>query len=172
MKSLKIRKVPLLITSASGLVIFLVLFFGPPGLYELSSSPEFCNTCHVMNDQYEAWFMTGVHRPLKCVDCHLPHNNPVNHLVWKGISGTWIWCLFIPVFFQSPCAWEITGKKPFRATASVAMRERFSWSILRGGTAGTATGGCATPIPPWLETLQERGPGCDPVIPRKRRSER
>jgi len=40
-----------------------------------------------MASQYEAWFMTGVHRGIKCVDCHLPHTNPVSYLFWKGMDG-------------------------------------------------------------------------------------
>ncbi len=111
MKLPEIRKVPLLVSSASALVIFLFVFFGPPGLYELSSSPEFCNTCHVMNDQYEAWFMTGVPRPLKCVDCHLPHNNTANHLLWKGINGTWDLVSFHSGLFSEPMRLGNHGKK-------------------------------------------------------------
>ena len=41
-----------------------------------------------MHEEYEVWFLTGVHRGIKCVDCHLPNNNEVNHLIWKGIDGT------------------------------------------------------------------------------------
>jgi cytochrome c nitrite reductase small subunit len=40
-----------------------------------------------MDYQYDAWLKTGLHRSIKCVDCHLPNNNPVNHFVWKGIDG-------------------------------------------------------------------------------------
>ncbi|MFU8768843.1 MAG: NapC/NirT family cytochrome c, partial [Desulfotignum sp.] len=44
-----------------------------PKLIAWSSTPQFCNSCHVMNDQYEAWFLTGVHRTIQCIDCHLPN---------------------------------------------------------------------------------------------------
>ncbi|MBR9980762.1 MAG: cytochrome c nitrite reductase small subunit [Desulfatitalea sp.] len=59
-----------------------------PKLIEMTSTPMFCNSCHVMNDQYESWFMTGIHRTIKCIDCHLPNDNLINHMVWKGIDGT------------------------------------------------------------------------------------
>lgn len=59
-----------------------------PRLISMTSTPQFCNGCHVMNDQYDAWFMTGVHRSIQCIDCHLPNDNALNHFVWKGIDGT------------------------------------------------------------------------------------
>ncbi len=71
----------------SSLIAFLFLFAGPPKLLEKTSTPEFCNSCHAMNEMYESWFSTGLHRSIKCVDCHLPNNNIVNHFIWKGIDG-------------------------------------------------------------------------------------
>ena len=53
--------------------------FGPPGLYAKSESPEFCGSCHVLQPEYEAWFHSGAHRRIKCVDCHLPNDNLPNH---------------------------------------------------------------------------------------------
>ncbi len=61
--------------------------FGPPGLYAKSAQPEFCAGCHVMEFRYENWFHNGGHRSVKCVDCHLPNDNPANHFVWKSIDG-------------------------------------------------------------------------------------
>ncbi len=65
-----------------------IFFFVPGGMLDMTSTPEFCNLCHVMAEQYEVWFQTGVHRNIKCVDCHLPNNNIASHLVWKAIDGT------------------------------------------------------------------------------------
>ena len=48
------------------------LGFGPPQLMAKTESPLFCNSCHVMESQYEAWFNVGAHRTIRCVDCHLP----------------------------------------------------------------------------------------------------
>jgi cytochrome c nitrite reductase small subunit len=59
-----------------------------PKLIAWSSTPQFCNACHVMNDQYETWFLTGVHRTIQCIDCHLPNGNFAEHMLWKSIDGT------------------------------------------------------------------------------------
>ncbi|MCU0593447.1 MAG: NapC/NirT family cytochrome c [Desulfobacterales bacterium] len=48
------------------------LSFGPPQLMAKTESPLFCNSCHVMESQFEAWFNVGAHRTIRCVDCHLP----------------------------------------------------------------------------------------------------
>jgi len=61
--------------------------FGPPGLYAKSESPEFCGSCHVLQPEYEAWFHSGAHQRVKCIDCHLPNNNLANHLLWKTVDG-------------------------------------------------------------------------------------
>jgi cytochrome c nitrite reductase small subunit len=61
--------------------------FGPPDIYAKSESPEFCGSCHVLQPEYEAWFHSGAHRRIKCVDCHLPNDNLANHLLWKGLDG-------------------------------------------------------------------------------------
>jgi len=61
--------------------------FGSPGLYAKSESPEFCGSCHVLQPEYEAWFHSGAHHRIKCIDCHLPNNNLANHLVTKGLEG-------------------------------------------------------------------------------------
>ena len=74
--------------AAAGLLALGVVSFAPHGLMDQTARPAFCNLCHPMNDQYTAWLLTGVHRGIRCVDCHLPNDNPVNHLVWKGIDGT------------------------------------------------------------------------------------
>jgi cytochrome c nitrite reductase small subunit len=81
----KILLVIVLIGAAGG--IFLML--GPPKLLAKSESPDFCASCHVMEAEYEAWFHEGAHRRIKCVDCHLPHENMPAHYVWKSIDGMW-----------------------------------------------------------------------------------
>ena len=61
--------------------------FGSPGLYAKSESPQFCGSCHVLQPEYEAWFHSGAHHRIKCIDCHLPNDNLANHLVAKGLEG-------------------------------------------------------------------------------------
>ncbi len=69
------------------LLILLSLLFGKM-VYRYSESPVFCNSCHVMNYQYENFVHNGAHQNKKCTDCHLPNDNIANHLLWKGIDGT------------------------------------------------------------------------------------
>lgn len=54
----------------------------------LSDSPEMCASCHVMQPEYESW-EHGAHRDLKCVECHLPHDNPVRYWAFKARDGAW-----------------------------------------------------------------------------------
>jgi cytochrome c nitrite reductase small subunit len=61
--------------------------FGPPGLYAKSETPEFCGSCHVLQPEYEAWFHSGAHAQIKCVDCHLPNDTFASHLLWKTLDG-------------------------------------------------------------------------------------
>jgi cytochrome c nitrite reductase small subunit len=73
------------VLAAATLAFFVA--FGPPRLYSKSESPEFCGSCHVLQPEYEAWFHSGAHQNIKCIDCHLPNNNLANHLFWKSVDG-------------------------------------------------------------------------------------
>jgi cytochrome c nitrite reductase small subunit len=75
----------LLCIAGTALAAFLLL--GPPHLLTRSESPDFCASCHVMEEQYTAWRHAGAHRNIRCVDCHLPNNNPARHYLWKSIDG-------------------------------------------------------------------------------------
>jgi cytochrome c nitrite reductase small subunit len=87
--SLPKRKTLVYVLIAAAIVAVLGLFvtFGPPGLYAKSESPEFCGSCHVLQTEYEAWFHSGAHHRIKCIDCHLPNDNLPNHLLAKGLEG-------------------------------------------------------------------------------------
>lgn len=65
----------------------LFVSFGPPQLMAKTEAPLFCASCHVMQSEYEAWFHVGAHRTIRCVDCHLPHENLGVYYVWKSIDG-------------------------------------------------------------------------------------
>ncbi len=80
-------RVSLLILLAVVIVGGAFVTFVRPGLYAISESPEFCGSCHVLQMEYEAWFHSGAHRRIKCVDCHLPNDNEARHLFWKAIDG-------------------------------------------------------------------------------------
>jgi cytochrome c nitrite reductase small subunit len=73
----------LLAAAAGGLFVM----FGPPKLMARTETPDFCASCHVMESQYEAWFHTGAHRSIRCIDCHLPHDNIGKYYAWKSIDG-------------------------------------------------------------------------------------
>jgi cytochrome c nitrite reductase small subunit len=63
------------------------LAFGPPQLMARTETALFCGSCHVMESQFESWFNVGAHRTIRCVDCHLPHENLPAYYVWKTIDG-------------------------------------------------------------------------------------
>lgn len=53
------------------LVIPLVLLSGFGGLYQYSTSPSFCRSCHIMEPYYQAW-AASKHNFVSCVECHYP----------------------------------------------------------------------------------------------------
>lgn len=81
------KKIRLLLAGLvlAGVGLFLAL--GPPRLLAKSESPQFCASCHVMEEQYEAWFHQGAHRRKACGECHLPNGDPVSHYAWKAVDG-------------------------------------------------------------------------------------
>lgn len=42
------------------------------GLSYLSTDPEACTNCHIMQSQYDSWQKASHHTAAVCVDCHLP----------------------------------------------------------------------------------------------------
>lgn len=82
-RSRKIILAVILLSAAGGLFIM----FGPPKLMAKTETPDFCASCHVMESQFEAWFHTGAHRSIRCIDCHLPHENIGAYYTWKSIDG-------------------------------------------------------------------------------------
>ena len=57
------RALKVILYSLAGLLILSVLFV------EYSMSPQFCNSCHIMEPYYSAW-KTSTHNFVPCVDCH------------------------------------------------------------------------------------------------------
>ncbi|MDA0322088.1 MAG: NapC/NirT family cytochrome c [Verrucomicrobia bacterium] len=56
--------------------VLMFVLFGLPlisliGLSMYSTSPSFCNSCHIMEPYYKAW-ESSVHNQVACVDCHYP----------------------------------------------------------------------------------------------------
>lgn len=71
------------------LKIALVLAIAVPLLFlallKYSTSPSFCNSCHIMKPYYEAW-KTSKHNKVSCVECHYPPEGP-KHLAWKKFQA-------------------------------------------------------------------------------------
>ena len=53
----------------------------------LSDSPQTCMNCHVMTDAYASWQRGSHGRVTVCVDCHVPHDNLVAKMAFKGTDG-------------------------------------------------------------------------------------
>lgn len=53
------------------LIIFIGLLAAFISLYFYSTSPSFCNSCHIMRPYYEAW-KNSKHNKVACVKCHMP----------------------------------------------------------------------------------------------------
>jgi cytochrome c nitrite reductase small subunit len=80
------RKVLVLLIVLAG-ILGILAALGMPPLMAWTETPLFCSSCHVMESQYEAWFHVGAHRSIRCIDCHLPHQNLPVHYIWKTIDG-------------------------------------------------------------------------------------
>jgi cytochrome c nitrite reductase small subunit len=78
----------LLVIAAVAAVMSLGTFVYASGAVTMMGhSPETCANCHVMDSAYENWIHAPHGRDAKCVDCHLPHDNPINYWLVKGQSG-------------------------------------------------------------------------------------
>jgi len=71
------------------------------GLWEVSSSPQLCNTCHIMKPYVEAW-RTSKHNQVPCVDCHYP----------PELRGT-IWVKYQALSQVAKWATQTYSSKPF-----------------------------------------------------------
>jgi cytochrome c nitrite reductase small subunit len=66
------------------LILILALGFGigiggytflyAKGLSYMSTDPEVCANCHIMQPQYDSWQKSSHHAVAGCIDCHLPHD--------------------------------------------------------------------------------------------------
>jgi cytochrome c nitrite reductase small subunit len=53
----------------------------------LSNAPETCMNCHVMTDAYASWKRGSHGKVSVCTDCHVPHDNVVSKMAFKGQDG-------------------------------------------------------------------------------------
>lgn len=75
----------LLVGAAIGMA-FVTARLGNAASY-LSDAPETCMNCHVMTDAYASWQRGSHGKVAVCVDCHIPHSNPIAKLAFKGMDG-------------------------------------------------------------------------------------
>jgi cytochrome c nitrite reductase small subunit len=53
----------------------------------ISDNPKTCVNCHIMAPQYATWFHSAHREVAHCNDCHVPHDNFVNHYYFKAKDG-------------------------------------------------------------------------------------
>ena len=56
------------------------------GLSYMSSDPQVCVNCHIMQPQYDSWQKSSHHAVAGCVDCHLPHDF-IGKWIAKALNG-------------------------------------------------------------------------------------
>lgn len=53
----------------------------------LNDKPETCINCHIMVPEYSTWAHSAHREYTNCNDCHVPHNNILNHYYFKAMDG-------------------------------------------------------------------------------------
>lgn len=64
---------------------FLAFISALAGASFYSTSPSFCNSCHIMDPYYNAW-KTSSHNHVACVDCHYPPGE-TRTILWKKFQA-------------------------------------------------------------------------------------
>ena len=67
-----------------GIGLFTVHYAG--GTSYLSTNPQACANCHIMNRHYDAWQKASHHGVATCVDCHLPQEGIEKYWA-KAVNG-------------------------------------------------------------------------------------
>ncbi len=66
----RLRRRALVVLVAAAVLLALGIAAGA-GLWHVSASPQFCNSCHLMRPYVQAWRASS-HAAVKCVECHYP----------------------------------------------------------------------------------------------------
>ncbi len=74
---------------------------GLAGLWQVSASPQFCNSCHIMEPYVQAWKVSK-HAAVACVDCHYP----------PGLRDT-LWVKYQAISQVAKWATRTYSSKPF-----------------------------------------------------------
>lgn len=59
------------------------------GYSYLTSNPEACANCHIMDEHFDAWQKSSHHAVAGCNDCHTPHDNVAAKYYVKAKNGFW-----------------------------------------------------------------------------------
>ena len=84
-------------------------FLYAEGFSYLSSDPEACVNCHIMQPQYDSWQKASHHTVAVCVDCHLPHDFFRKYLAkadngWHHSKGFTLQNFHEPIMIKGPNA--------------------------------------------------------------------
>lgn len=66
-------------------LLALLIIISMVGLFRYSTSPSFCNSCHIMTPYYNAW-ASSRHSFVPCVDCHYPPDTKGE--LWQKFQAT------------------------------------------------------------------------------------
>lgn len=69
-----------------GVFVGITLFAGTAGTMQATDSPEFCSSCHIMDEAYQS-FTESNHASLSCNDCHAPSDSLTSKLAFKAKAG-------------------------------------------------------------------------------------
>lgn len=76
-------------------------FIYAKGYSYLSSNPEACANCHIMDDHLDAWTKSSHSAVAGCNDCHTPHD-PLGKYTVKAKNGFWHSFYFTTGDFPDP----------------------------------------------------------------------
>ncbi len=68
-----------------GLIVY--IFYISKAHSYLSDDPKTCVNCHIMAPQYATWNHSAHREVTNCNECHVPHDNIVNHYYFKAKDG-------------------------------------------------------------------------------------
>jgi len=82
------KKFPLYAAIAAAIIAFGVFIYVTGAPAYAGTDPSTCNNCHVMDSEYENWYHAAHADSTTCVECHLPHDNPISYWIAKARTGT------------------------------------------------------------------------------------
>ena len=80
-------KMPVIVLLGIFVGLFVYGFYISKAHSYISDNPQTCVNCHVMAPQYATWFHSAHREIAHCNDCHVPHDNVLNHYLFKAKDG-------------------------------------------------------------------------------------